>query len=237
MNNQNINAEGISVKQLKLLKGEKYISNLGVEVGILLHEGKADVNLNGKTNEVKRKNVFEDTPSFVHISPGDNCEFSALENSEIVVIEIENENKFISKLYQFNQNAIKKLGQEKLKEKDARSIIDIVNYNVEPKANIVIGEVIADQGSWSSYPPHIHPQPEVYLYKFERSEGFGVSIVGEEATIVKDGHITIIPGDLPHPQVTAPGYKMYYTWIIRNLPNNPWNSRNYVEQHKHLLEE
>lgn len=139
MNNQNINAEGISVKQLKLLKGEKYISNLGVEVGILLHEGKADVNLNGKTNEVKRKNVFEDTPSFVHISPGDNCEFSALENSEIVVIEIENENKFISKLYQFNQNAIKKLGQEKLKEKDARSIIDIVNYNVEPKANIVIG--------------------------------------------------------------------------------------------------
>jgi KduI/IolB family. len=45
------------------------------------------------------------------------------------------------------------------------------------------------------------------------------------------------PEDLPHPQVTAPGYAMHYTWMIRHYDNNPWTSRVNDPAHEWLLEE
>ncbi len=43
-----------------------------------------------------------------------------------------------------------------------------------PQSNLVMGEVFNQPGRWSSYPPHHHPQPEVYYYQFEHPEGFGM---------------------------------------------------------------
>ena len=38
---------------------------------------------------------------------------------------------------------------------------------------MVLGEVLNLPGKWSSYPPHHHPQPEVYFYRFDYPDGFG----------------------------------------------------------------
>lgn len=35
---------------------------------------------------------------------------------------------------------------------------------------MVLGEVLNDRGNWSGYLPHRHPQPETYLFKFDRPE-------------------------------------------------------------------
>ncbi|EEM73920.1 hypothetical protein bthur0010_60440 [Bacillus thuringiensis serovar pondicheriensis BGSC 4BA1] len=53
--------------------------------------------------------------------------------------------------------------------------------------------------------------------------------------VVHNSFITI-PGELDHPQATAPGYAMYFCWMIRHLENNSWNDRIMEEDHKWLLE-
>ena len=101
---------------------------------------------------------------------------------------------------------------------------------------MVIGEVINFPGKWSSYIPHHHPQPEIYYYRFNKEQGFGCSIIGDDVYKIKHNSYSIIPGGLVHPQVAAPGYAMYYCWMIRHLEGNPWTDRIDEEQHKWLLE-
>lgn len=100
---------------------------------------------------------------------------------------------------------------------------------------MVIGEIVSYPGRWSSYIPHHHPQPEVYYYKFDKSQGFGACFIGDKAYKVKDGDFAIINGGYTHPQVAAPGYRMYYSWMIRHLDSNPWMDRIDDEDHKWLL--
>ena len=46
--------------------------------------------------------------------------------------------------------------------------------------NMVLGEVLNHPGKWSSYPPHHHPQPEVYFYRFDYPDGFGAGFANGE---------------------------------------------------------
>lgn len=36
---------------------------------------------------------------------------------------------------------------------------------------------------------------------------------------------------LVHPQVSAPGYAMYYIWVIHHLEGNPYIKPDFEEQH------
>ncbi|MEG0669100.1 MAG: 5-deoxy-glucuronate isomerase, partial [Clostridium sp.] len=103
-------------------------------------------------------------------------------------------------------------------------------------SNMVMGEVITYPGRWSSYPPHHHPQPEVYYYRFDKPQGFGVSIIGDDSFVVKDNSAALIPGGLVHPQTSAPGYAMYYCWMIRHFDNNPWTARIDDEAHIWIID-
>ena len=86
---------------------------------------------------------------------------------------------------------------------------------------MVLGEVVNLPGKWSSYPPHGHPQPEVYFYHFEKPHGFGAGWVnGEVHELHHNGCAIITEGT--HSQVMAPGYACCYMWGIRHLPDNPW---------------
>lgn len=91
---------------------------------------------------------------------------------------------------------------------------------------LLLGETINPPGNWSSYPPHkhdVHRPPEevrleeVYLFKVEPSDGFGVQIRYEEgvseAFTVRDGDAAVIRSGY-HPVVAAPGYSLYYLWIM-----------------------
>ena len=86
---------------------------------------------------------------------------------------------------------------------------------------MVLGEVFNQPGRWSSYPPHHHPQPEVYFYRFDYPDGFGAGFANGE--IYKTGHngLSIINHGF-HSQVAAPGYALCYAWGIRHLDGDPW---------------
>jgi len=91
---------------------------------------------------------------------------------------------------------------------------------------LLLGETINPPGNWSSYPPHKHDREappeevrleEVYFFKVDPPEGFGVQVryddAGTEAFAVRDGDSAVIRSGY-HPLVAAPGYSLYYLWIM-----------------------
>jgi 5-deoxy-glucuronate isomerase len=53
---------------------------------------------------------------------------------------------------------------------------------------------------------------------------------------VRQGDTTKIPGGLDHAQVSAPGYGMYYLWIVRHLPRRPYKGFTFTPAHTWLLD-
>ena len=40
-----------------------------------------------------------------------------------------------------------------------------------------------------------------------------------------------IPAGLDHAQCAAPGYGMYYSWVVRHLPGNPYTVPEFTAEH------
>jgi 5-deoxy-glucuronate isomerase len=83
---------------------------------------------------------------------------------------------------------------------------------------LIVGETLNPPGLWSSYPPHRHEHEEIYLYRFEPADGFGLQMRSESddderAVVVRDGRIERITSGW-HPVVAAPGSHLYYLWAL-----------------------
>ena len=109
-----------------------------------------------------------------------------------------------------------------------------------------IGEGMVPSGNWSGYPPHRHDvdnppleldMEECYFYRFDPPQGFGIQKVytrdgriDETYTVKNNDTVAIAEGY--HPLCAAPGYNMYYLWVMcgknqRGLvssmdPNHEW---------------
>ena len=102
-----------------------------------------------------------------------------------------------------------------------REIKTFFDYESAPYSNMVLGEVLNFPGKWSSYPPHHHPQPEVYFYRFDHPQGFGAGFGNGGIYATHHNGLSVInPGF--HSQTAAPGYARCYMWGIRHLPDDPW---------------
>ena len=195
------------------------------ETAILLLEGEIEFKWNDKSFKASRGNVFDDGMYALHISRSTRAQVVALTDCEILTQATDNERTFEPKLYtpEDCQDVIS--GENLCKGTCVRLVRTAFDYNNAPYSNMVLGEVISNQGSWSSYIPHWHPQPEVYYYKFDKPQGFGAGFAGDDAFKIVDGSFLAIPGGKTHPHSTAPGYRMYFVWMIRHLPGNPWTDR------------
>ncbi len=95
-------------------------------------------------------------------------------------------------------------------------------------SRLIVGETIHPiTGTWSSFPPHRHDRDaddevrleEVYYYRVQPSEGFGVQVRydtdtgAQEARMVRDGDAAAITAGF-HPVTAAPGYRLYYLWVM-----------------------
>lgn len=206
------------------------------ESAILLLEGSLRLEWNGISQEIKRDSVFEENPWCLHVPKEVEVKVIALSQSEVLVQKTNNDNRFEAKLYTPKDCESSVAGEGVWNGTAERVIRTVFDYNNAPYSNLVIGEVISYPGRWSSYPPHHHDQPEVYYYRFDKPQGFGCAMVGPDAHRVEHNSFITIPGDLDHPQATAPGYAMYFCWMIRHLDHNPWKDRIMEEEHKWLLE-
>jgi 5-deoxy-glucuronate isomerase len=222
---------------LILDKGTVEINSDGKERAYLLMTGEITFEWGNNRETVKRDSIFEEDPWCLHVPAGENVKITGIsEKSEISVTKTYNERKFNAKLYSRKDYRVEEFGKGTLGETSTRIVKTVFDYSTADYANLVVGEVINFPGKWSSYPPHHHPQPEVYFYRFYPEQGFGYSENGENVYKVKNNDAATFTEEFTHSQVSAPGYVMYYIWVIRNLENNPFNERIFVPEHKWLLD-
>lgn len=222
----------MNVDVYNMKAGEEKTFLLGTEeLAILLMHGAVTFICDGKSHDASRSDLWADRASLIHVSRNIEVKVFAREDSDILVQSTMNENAFPSIFYKPSDIGISTFGQNLCGGTAVRDVATIFDYSNAPYSNMVIGESFTHQGSWSSYIPHSHPQPEVYYYKFDKPQGFGACFIGDEAFKIKDCSFSAITGGLTHPQVSAPGYKMYIVWMIRHLPGNPWTTRLDAPEH------
>lgn len=207
------------------------------EKAYLLLKGKVLFKWGNETREVSRESFLDENPCCLHVPAGVGIQVVSLhDNTEISVSRTYNDKYFAPRFYSREDCLTEEAGKGKFGEAALRKIRTIFDISNTPDANLVLGEVVHMPGRWSSYPPHHHPQPEVYFYKFQPKQGFGYSQVGDEVYKVQNNDTCVIANGGDHPQVAAPGYAMFYVWVIRNLDGNPFNERIYSDEHKWLFE-
>lgn len=224
---------------LKMNAGDIRESHEERERAWLLIEGKIEYAWEGQMYTAERYSCFDEQPFVLHVPKDVPVSIRALEKSELCVQKVDNGKVFPSRLFDKNDVRNDVFGGGTLNETSIRTVRTIFDGEIAPESNMVLGEVINHPGKWSSYPPHDHPQPEIYHYRFFPRQGFGVSLLDDDAHIIKNGDSSLIHPGKTHSQVAGPGYAMYYIWMIPHLPNDRWlpTTRYFRNEHKWLLKD
>lgn len=206
------------------------------ECAILLLKGAVNFAVGDSINEdCERANPFQRTPYAVHFSHGTKAVVTAHKESEVIVQMTDNDRTWAPVFYNPDNCLYQEFGKGQWGGTGHRIVSTMFDLDNAPYSNMVMGEVFNQPGKWSSYPPHHHPQPEVYYYQFDHEEGFGAGFEGDTPYKTENGSCLCIRGGNAHQQVTAPGFEMYYVWMIRHLDGDPWDkTRIYVPEYEWL---
>lgn len=209
------------------------------ETAFLILQGEADISWNGKTEKMKRENPFVKTPYCLHVPKNTEVTVTAKAATEILIQQTDNDRDFDCVFYRPEDVLYQEFGKGQWNGAGHRICSTVFDYDNAPYSNMVLGEVFNQPGKWSSYPPHHHPQPEVYYYQFDKPQGFGACFVGENVYKSVQGSACYITDGHDHQQVVAPGYEMCYIWMIRHIDGDPWykTTRFYSKEHEWLAKQ
>jgi len=227
---------GMSFGVLRLRRGETLTATTDQETLWVLMSGRCRVALAGQTATVARASLFDEGPYAVHAGTEEQITFKAETVTEWAVTRTPNPRRIGARLYRNDEFTTEDRGAGLAQGACRRLVRTIFDYSTRPDSNLVVGEVVNFPGRWSTYPPHHHPQPEIYHYRFTEPQGYGHCEIGDDVVKVRGGDTALIPGGLDHSQVSAPGYGMYYLWVIRHLPGTPYRGFEFTPEHKWLLD-
>ena len=205
--------------------GQSFESTGDLETVVVLLGGVVDVEANGESlgSAGGRSSVFEGPGHAVYAPPGTVLRLKATTPAQIAIATAP-----------AGQGAPLKAriigpGDQRLADVGKGNWSRTVRTILGPEhaaGRLLLGETINPPGNWSSYPPHKHDREappeevrleEVYFFKVDPPEGFGVQVryddAGTEAFTVRDGDSAVIRSGY-HPLVAAPGYSLYYLWVM-----------------------
>jgi 5-deoxy-glucuronate isomerase len=226
---------------LVLAGGETYEDRAAADERVwLLARGTAKISWDGGEREVSRPNLFDYSPWCLSVPAGNTVAIAAAkEGAEFYYCATDNPKQIKPKLFSPEECMSEFRGEGAMRETSTRIVRTVFDDTNRPESNLVIGEVIGVPGKWSSYPPHHHPQPEIYHYRFLPEQGFGLTAIGNTPYIIHDKDTILIRDGEVHPQVTAPGYAMWYLWIIRHIDGAHYGSATntpvFVEDHTWVM--
>ena len=214
---------GLDVAVLSLDAGQSYaFCESEKEIAALLLLGDCTFRWADQHMPCSRPDSFHCDPFCLHVPRNTPFEIFADGHCELYIQMAENPDTFAPKLYRPEDILVQHAGANgELMGCMRREIKTLFDYENAPYSRMVLGEVLNFPGKWSSYPPHHHPQPEVYLHRFDHPDGFGASFADGEVYQSRHNGLSIIRNGF-HSQTAAPGYAMMYVWGIRHLPGNPW---------------
>ena len=208
------------------------------ETAFVILTGKVEIAWEGKKEIMESQSLFEENPYCLLVPKATKVTIKALQqDTEVLVQQTINEKTFQPVFFRPEDVQADVFGAGMWKGTAERTVRTIFDYDNAPFSNMVNGEVINSPGRCSGYIPHNLPQPEVYTYKFDKPQGFGACFIGDNAFKISHNSWSELSGGYMHPQVTAPGYAMWYSWMIRHLPGDPWvKTRNDLPEHTWLLD-
>ena len=224
-----------------LLDGQRIVTEAAREGALLLLHGEVGFHLpdgRGGTRKVmaRRDSLFDEDPACLHYPKGFPLVFEAHGDLEVAYIGVENDAWFEPMFFDGdNMLESEHRGRGQLDDTAYRIVRTIFDIRNRPRCKLVLGEVVNFPGRWSSYPPHHHPQPEIYHYRFDKPQGYGHAELGDEVLKVRNYDTVKILEERDHSQCAAPGYAMYYIWAIRHLSDQPYTVPEFTEDHRWLL--
>lgn len=209
---------------LRLSDGQTWAHTFsGREAVLVILGGRCDAEADGRNwpNIGQRRDVFAGRATAIYLPPDRDVKLVGRGDTEIAVCAVPAEKGAETTLITPDQVASAERGRDNFR----RRVDDIVTQNVSAQ-RMLVGETYNPPGLWSSYPPHkhdIHRPPEqykleeVYHFRLKPDQGFGIQRVYgdglDESYAVKHGD-TVTIGKGYHPVVAAPGYDLYYLWIL-----------------------
>jgi 5-deoxy-glucuronate isomerase len=224
---------GMSFGLLRLAAGVRFSSDGEGERAFVLLSGAVELSWGSTRTEARRDSLFDERPTTLHVDERDTVEIAALGEAELAVVATANERRFAARLFEpASLLDEERRGENRVDDAAFRFVRTVFDERNRPEANLVLGEVVSLPGRWSSWPPHHHPQPELYHYRFDRPEGYGHGELGADVYRVAHGDTLKIVGGLDHAQVAAPGYAMWYLWAIRHLPQARYTTPEFTAEHR-----
>jgi 5-deoxy-glucuronate isomerase len=229
--------EGLTLGVLRLARGAVVEQDVAVETAWLLMQGDVHATVDGREAELRRRSLFDESASCVHAGAGARVRLRATQDCELTVYGAPNARAFASRVFTPEQVPNEHRGKGQVANRSLRFVRTIFDRRNSPaEAELVLGEVVTLPGGWSSYPPHHHPQAEIYHYRFTKSQGYGHAELGDAVVKVRPYDTLLIPAGSDHAQCAAPGYGMYYSWVIRHLPDRPYTVPEFTPEHAWTLE-
>lgn len=230
------NPSAIALGVLRMRAGESVRLSVERETAWLLMDGAAVGSAGGKQFSLSRGSLFDESCSCLHVAAGATVDIRAMRDTEWTVYECANQRTFDARVFTPDQVPNEHRGKGLLDDRALRYVRTVFDgRNSPPEVELVLGEVVTFPGGWSSYPPHHHPQPEIYHYRFSRPEGYGHAELGDDVVKVRAFDSIHIPAGRDHGQCAAPGYAMYYSWVIRHLAGNPYTVPEFTQDHAWTL--
>jgi 5-deoxy-glucuronate isomerase len=215
----------IDLRLLRLGPGERAVPDDDGELCAVVLGGTVEASVSGAPlgSMGGRADVFDGAGDAVYVPPGHELTLVATSAAVIAVAAAPLEGRAAGAA------RLIRSGEQRVAEAGVGNWSRVIRTVLGPDddaGRLIVGETINPSGNWSSYPPHKHDRQappeevaleEVYFYRLRPEGGFAVQIVdagGEEtARIVRDGDVIPIPSGY-HPVVVAPGYELYYLWVM-----------------------
>ena len=213
----------LSFRVVRLAPGETFAGGRDdEEVALVALGGRGRVEAEGERWELgERRSVFDGLPWTLYLPAGARYRVAALGGAprELAVCAARASERHPPRLIAPDEVEIEVRGAGNA----TRQISHVIKPEF-PAHRLLVVEVLTPAGNWSSVPPHKHDEDrppaevvleEVYYYRFDAPEGFGIqrlyTLDGEldETETVRDGDLLLIPRGY-HPFVAAHGYDAYY---------------------------
>ena len=213
----NMGLELIEFGILNLKDGEVFREETGKkEVVLVILSGKCKVTSPGKewTSVGERKSVFEGKPYAVYIPSNSEYAVTGLGDVEIALCKAPADSRRRSRLITSKDIRVLSRGRENW----YRDVYEIVRLR-EDAESLIVGETISGPGNWCSYPPHKHELEEMYFFKVDPAQGFGIQRIYtddknlNELYVIENNTFVAIPEGC-HPLVAAPGYSIWFLYVL-----------------------